>query len=69
MKIVEFPIEDKIHLLKDDNLYRLVKIKGIAVQLSDVIPYFEEYWLKCNKCGATQGPIFTKNDSFLLHVN
>lgn len=64
VKIIDFPLEEKIRELRTSHVNNLIKIRGVITRRNVVQSQLTEFWFICQQCGQRNGPEFiTENGS------
>eukprot|EP00451_Oxyrrhis_marina_P001424 CAMPEP_0204274932 /NCGR_PEP_ID=MMETSP0468-20130131/25461_1 /ASSEMBLY_ACC=CAM_ASM_000383 /TAXON_ID=2969 /ORGANISM="Oxyrrhis marina" /LENGTH=827 /DNA_ID=CAMNT_0051251203 /DNA_START=39 /DNA_END=2522 /DNA_ORIENTATION=- len=58
VRLVDFPVEDKIRSLRGVNVNTIVHIVGVVTKRTLVLPELRELYVDCAKCGYRLGPFF-----------
>lgn len=62
VRIGNLPVQDSIRELRQINMNSLIKIRGVVVKRTNVLPELQKMFFRC-VCGDIKGPIFHENAS------
>jgi DNA replication licensing factor MCM2 len=60
IRIGNLPVNDSIRELRQINMNSLIKIRGVVVKRTNVLPEMNKMYFKC-VCGDIKGPLFHQN--------